>query len=110
MTTPAVSRRQLAPRRRTWRLTPALSLALALLLIGITVVFSVEALAALGPAAWVWRLAGISTLAAAYLLLAWGVTTRTGPVPVADKVVSMFSATLGLLTAVGAAALALAVH
>ena len=100
-------------RRRggSWPQTIAYFL-LAVTLLVLTVTFAFEAAVSgfAGYGAWTARLAGVSTLAASYLVLAWGVAPRVHPAPPADKAVALFVAGVGLLTGVGAGAMALALH
>ena len=91
-------------------LEAAVSLTLAMTLIGVCVWLSVSAVFASVPAdAWVYRLAGVAATGVAHLLLWWGVSNRVFPISPLDKGTALTSSTIAVLAGIGAAVLAIAV-
>ncbi|MEM8873076.1 MAG: hypothetical protein AAGD32_02350 [Planctomycetota bacterium] len=96
-------------QRIGWRFGTAICFAVAVGLVAFSVWLAVEAVTKPTPIdAWTVRLAAMSSLALAHLLLAWGVTSRVYPVSPIDKSIALTSMLVGTLAGVGALALALA--
>lgn len=92
------------------RVGPVVCFIIAVVLITAAIWMSMEAAQkGVDTGSWVNRLTGIAAVSAAHLLLAWGVTSRVFPISAVDKAVALTSIVVGLLTGVGAVALALAV-